>query len=316
MRRSRDEDFREVSWDEALDFTVAEIRRIQETYGHDAFGLLGGASLFSEKTYLVGKFARVALRTRHVDYNGRLCMVSAAGANKLAFNIDRAGNPFSDILLTDCLLIAGSNVGECFPVMTQYVWGARDRGASLIVIDPRETAIARTADIHVALKPGTDSAFFNSVLNVVIEEGLTDEAYLAAHATGWEEVKAKVAEYPPSRAAEICGIPAEQIVQVARTFARAPKAMAWHARGIEHHSQGVENCLTVINLCTATGHIGKPGAGYGTITGQGNGQGGREHGQKSDLLPGGRSINNAEHRRQICEVWGIEESELPPPEPR
>ncbi len=115
MRRSRDEDFREVSWEEALEFTVAEIRRIQQTYGNDAFGLLGGASLFSEKTYLVGKFARVALKTRHVDYNGRLCMVSAAGANKLAFNIDRAGNPFSDILLTDCLLIAGSNVGECFP---------------------------------------------------------------------------------------------------------------------------------------------------------------------------------------------------------
>lgn len=312
MRRSRDEEFREVSWDEALDFTVAEVKRIQQTYGNDAFGLLGGASLFSEKTYLVGKFARVALKSRHVDYNGRLCMVSAAGANKLAFGIDRAGNPFSDILLTDCLLIAGSNVGECFPVMTQYVWGARDRGASLIVIDPRETAIARTADIHVALKPGTDSAFFNSVLHVVIEEGLTDEAYLAEHTTGWAEVKAKAAEYPPSRAAEICGIPAEQVVQVARTFARAPKAMAWHARGIEHHSQGVENCLTVINLCTATGHIGKPGAGYGTITGQGNGQGGREHGQKSDLLPGGRSIMNEEHRRQICEIWGIEESELPP----
>ncbi|RLV67316.1 assimilatory nitrate reductase large subunit [Streptomyces sp. CBMAI 2042] len=312
MRRSRDEEFREVSWGEALDFTVAEVKRIQQTYGNDAFGLLGGASLFSEKTYLVGKFARVALKSRHVDYNGRLCMVSAAGANKLAFGIDRAGNPFSDILLTDCLLIAGSNVGECFPVMTQYVWGARDRGASLIVVDPRETAIARTADIHVALKPGTDSAFFTSVLNVVIAEGLTDENFLAAHATGWEEVKAKAAEYPPSRAAKICGIPAEQIVQVARTFARAPRAMAWHARGIEHHSQGVENCLSVISLCAATGHIGKPGAGYGTITGQGNGQGGREHGQKSDLLPGGRSIMNEEHRRQICEIWGIEESELPP----
>lgn len=311
MRRSRDEEFREVSWDEALDFTVSEIKRIQSAYGNDAFGLLGGASLFSEKTYLVGKFARIALKSKHVDYNGRLCMVSAAGANKLAFGIDRAGNPFSDILLTDCLLIAGSNVGECFPVMTQYLWGARDRGASLIVIDPRETAIARTADIHVALKPGTDAAFFNAVLHVIVKENLTDEDFLAAHCTGWDEVKAKVAEYTPERAAEICGIPASQVVQVARTFAAADKAMAWHARGIEHHSQGVENCLTVINLCAATGNIGKPGAGYGTITGQGNGQGGREHGQKSDLLPGGRSILNEEHRRQICEIWGIEESELP-----
>lgn len=188
-------------------------------------------------------------------------MVSAAGANKLAFGIDRAANPFSDILLTDCLLIAGSNVGECFPVMTQYVWGARDRGASLIVVDPRETAIARTADIHVALKPGTDSAFFNALLHVVIKEELDDEAYVGAHTTGWEEVRDKAMEYPPERAAEICGVPAAQIVEVARTFARAPKAMAWHARGIEHHSQGVENCLSVINLCVATGNLGRPGAG-------------------------------------------------------
>ncbi|GLW71827.1 assimilatory nitrate reductase catalytic subunit [Kitasatospora phosalacinea] len=311
LRRSRDEPFREVGWEEALDFTVAEINRIQAESGRDAFGVLGGASLFSEKTYLVGKFARVALKTRHVDYNGRLCMVSAAGANKLAFGIDRAGNPFSDMLQTDCLLIAGANVGECFPVLTQYVWGARDRGATLIVVDPRETAVARTADVHVALRSGTDSAFFNAVLHVIVEEGLTDEAFLAEHATGWEEVKATVKAYPPSRAAEICGVPEEQIVQVARMFGRAERAMACHARGIEHHTQGVENCLTVINLCTATGNLGRPGAGYGTLTGQGNGQGGREHGQKSDLLPGGRSINDPVHRRQVAAIWGIEESELP-----
>ncbi|GAA1149519.1 assimilatory nitrate reductase catalytic subunit [Kitasatospora gansuensis] len=311
MRRSRDEPFREVSWEEALSHTVEEIRRIQGEHGADAFGLLGGASLFSEKTYLVGKFGRVALKTRHVDYNGRLCMVSAAGANKLAFGIDRAGNPFSDILRTDCLLIAGSNVGECFPVMTQYVWGARDRGAKLIVVDPRETAIARTADVHVALKSGTDAAFFNAVLNVVIEDGLVDEEFVAAHTTGWDELKQTVKQYTPERAAGICGIPAEQVVEVARMFGGAGKAMAWHARGIEHHTQGVENCLTVINLCAATGNLGKPGAGYGTITGQGNGQGGREHGQKSDLLPGGRSINDPEHRRQIAGIWGIDEAELP-----
>ncbi|MFG2691922.1 molybdopterin oxidoreductase family protein [Kitasatospora sp. NPDC048407] len=312
LRRDRNQPLREVSWDEALDFTVEQINRIQREHGRDAFGMLGGASLFSEKTYLVGKFARVALKTRHVDYNGRLCMVSAAGANKLAFGIDRAANPFADILQTECLLLVGANVGECFPVLTQYVWGARDRGATLIVVDPRETAVARTADIHVALKSGTDAAFFNAVLHVIVEEGLTDEAFLAANTTGWEEVKATVKEYPPSRAAEICGVPAEQVVQVARAFGRARRAMGWHARGIEHHTQGVENCLTVINLCTATGNLGRPGAGYGTLTGQGNGQGGREHGQKSDLLPGGRSINDPAHRRQIAAIWGIEESELPP----
>jgi assimilatory nitrate reductase catalytic subunit len=134
-----------------LDFTVAEIRRIQSAYRRDAFGLLGGASLFSEKGYLVDKFARVALKARHVDYNGRLCVVSAAGANKLSFGIGRAGNPFRDILETDCLLIAGSNVDECFLVMPQCLWGARYRGAKVILVALRETAVDRTADVHVAL---------------------------------------------------------------------------------------------------------------------------------------------------------------------
>ncbi|GAA1362888.1 molybdopterin oxidoreductase family protein [Catellatospora chokoriensis] len=311
LRKSRADDLRPVSWEQALDVTAEHIQRIQAEHGRDAFGMLGGASLFTEKTYLVGKFARVALRTRHVDYNGRLCMVSAAGANKLSFGIDRAANPFADCLLSDCLLIAGSNVGECFPVMTQYLWGARDRGAKLIVVDPRETSIARTADLHVALRPGTDAAFFNAVLHVIVTEGLTDEVFLAGHTTGWDEVRAAAAECPPERAAEICGIPAEQVTQVARMFATANRAMAWHARGIEHHTQGVENCLTVINLCVATGNLGKPGAGYGTITGQGNGQGGREHGQKSDMLPGGRSISDPVHRMQVANIWGIDVEDLP-----
>jgi assimilatory nitrate reductase catalytic subunit len=312
MRASRDDPLRPTTWEQALDRTAEEIQRIQERHGRDAFGMLGGASLFTEKTYLVGKFARVALRTRHVDYNGRLCMVSAAGANKLAFGIDRAANPFSDILLTDVVLIAGSNVGECFPVMTQYIWGARDQGAKLIVVDPRETPIARTADIFVRLRPGTDSAFFNGVLHVIIRAGLTDEDFIARNTAGWEAVREAVAAYPPERVAEICGVPARQVMDVALLFGQADKAMAWHGRGIEHHTQGVENCLTVINLCVATGNLGRPGAGYGTITGQGNGQGGREHGQKSDMLPGGRDISNPEHRAHIAKVWGIDEQDLPP----
>ncbi|MFG2395365.1 molybdopterin oxidoreductase family protein [Streptomyces lavendulae] len=202
-------------------------------------------------------------------------------------------------------------MGECFPVMTQYLWGARDRGATLIVVDPRETAIGRTADIHVALRPGTDSAFFNAVLNVIVAEGLTYEAYLAAHTTGWDEVKATVAQYPPARSAEICGVPAEQIVQVARVFAGADKAMAW-TRAASNTTPRAWTTASPSSTCASPpATSAKPGAGYGTITGQGNGQGGSEHGQKSDLLPGGRSITNPEHRAQICRIWGIEESELP-----
>jgi assimilatory nitrate reductase catalytic subunit len=311
VRDGRDGPLRPASWDEALERVVSEIRRIQDTYGRDAFGVYSGSSLFTEKAYLLGKFARVALRTKHIDYNGRLCMVSAAAANKKAFGVDRAANPWSDMYETQVLLIAGANVGECFPVMTQYVWGARDRGAKLVVVDPRETAIARTADIHVPLRPGTDAAFFNGLLHVIEREGLVDDAFVAERTTGWDDVRTAVRGYTPERVADICGIDARSVEQVALLWGRAERAMAFHARGIEHHVQGTENVLSVINLVLATGQLGRAGAGYGTITGQGNGQGGREHGQKSDQLPGQRDIDDPQARAYIAGVWGVDEADIP-----
>ncbi|MDQ3673288.1 MAG: molybdopterin oxidoreductase family protein [Gemmatimonadota bacterium] len=311
MRDSRDAPLRRASWDEALDRVVAEIGRIQKSHGRDAFGVYSGSSLTTEKTYLMGKFARVALGTRHIDYNGRLCMVSAAAANKKAFGIDRAANPWADMLETDVILVAGANVGECFPVAMQYFWGARDRGAKLITVDPRQTPLARTADVHVPLRPGTDAAFFNGVLHAVIREGLIDEDFIAARTNDFEAVRRVVTAYDPARVGEICGLDPALIERVAQLWGGAERAMAFHARGIEHHVQGVDNCLTIINLVLASGQIGRPGAGYGTITGQGNGQGGREHGQKSDQLPGQRMITDPAARAHIAEFWRIDEAELP-----
>lgn len=311
MRDRRRDPLRPVSWEEALERVVSEIRRIQSTYGRDAFAVYSGSSLATEVTYLMGKFARVALGTKHVDYNGRLCMVSAAAANKKAFGIDRAANPWSDILETQVVLIAGSNVAECFPVMTDYIWAGRDRGAKLIVLDPRETPIARTADVFVPLRPGTDAAFLNGVLHVIERDGLLDEPFIAEHTVGWEAVREAVRTYPPARVAEICGIAPSLVERVGDLWGTAERAMAFHARGVEHQALGVENALAVINLVLATGQIGATGKGYGTITGQGNGQGGREHGQKADQLPGARDIENPEHRAFIADYWEIPEAELP-----
>ncbi|MEX0650606.1 MAG: molybdopterin-dependent oxidoreductase, partial [Actinomycetota bacterium] len=189
IRDRRGADLHRASWDEALDRVASEITRIQNAHGRDAFGVYSGSSLVTENTYLMGKFARVALKTKHIDYNGRLCMVSAAAANKKAFGIDRAANPWQDMLSTQVMLFAGANVAECFPVMSHYVWGARDLGAKLIVVDPRETPLARTADLHVPLRPGTDAAFFNAVLHVIEREGWLDETFIAERTVGWEEVR-------------------------------------------------------------------------------------------------------------------------------
>lgn len=303
--------FRRASWEEAYNLIVSKIREIQNKHGKDAFAVYSGSSLTTEKTYLMGKFARVGLQTRHVDYNGRLCMVASATANNKAFGIDRAANPWSDILATDCLLLAGSNTAECHPIMTSYIWRARDKGAKLIVIDPRQTPIARTADLHLDLRPGTDSALANGLLHVMIKEGLIDRAFIEKRTVGFEEVAKLVESYTPVRVSQITGVDPRKIVAAARMWGQSKKAMLFHARGIEHHTKGVENVLTYINLCLATGQFGAEGKGYATITGQGNGQGGREHGQKADQLPGQRKIDDPAARQYISQVWGIDESEMP-----
>jgi assimilatory nitrate reductase catalytic subunit len=303
--------FREASWDEALERTVDAIRRIQTQYGRDAFAVLGGASMTNEKAYLIGKFARVALRTANIDYNGRLCMVSAGAANKMAFGVDRAANPWSDIPLAKTVIISGANIGECFPILTDYVWRARDNGGKIIVIDPRMTPIARTADLFLPVRPGRDSALANGILHVMIERGWVDEQFIAGHTLHFDEVCALVKDYTPRKTEAITGVPAAGIVRAAEIWGPAETSMLLHARGVEHHTKGVENCLSYINLVLATGRIGKPGCGYGTITGQGNGQGGREHGQRCNQLPGGRDIENQEHRNFIADFWRVAESEIP-----
>jgi assimilatory nitrate reductase catalytic subunit len=303
--------FEKASWDEALDLVVSKFKELQEKSGKDSIAVYSGSSLTTEKTYLVGKFARVGLQTRFVDYNGRLCMASAAAGNNKAFGVDRAANPWSDIPHAEVLIIAGANCAETFPIINGFLWKQRDNGGIWIIIDPRETPTARQGDLHLQLKPGTDVAVTNGILNVLINENLIDEEFIKNRTHGWEETKATALKYPPEIAAEISGVPAEKIIQAARIYGKAKTGMILHARGIEHHSNGTENVLSYINIVLATGKIGSKGRGYGTITGQGNGQGGREHGQKADQLPGYRSILNPEHRKYIADIWGIDESEMP-----
>ncbi|KAF0176392.1 MAG: putative anaerobic dehydrogenase [Limisphaerales bacterium] len=300
-----------ASWEKSLTKTVAAIQSIQAKHGKDSFAFLGGASMTNEKAYLNGKFARIALQTANIDYNGRLCMVSAGAANRMAFGVDRAANPWSDIPLAKVIILTGTNLAECFPILTDYIWRARDNGAKIIVIDPRITPIARTADLFLPVRPGRDSALANGILHVMIERGWIDEKFIAEHTHDFDKVRELVKKYTPEVTEKITGVPAKSILAAAEAWGTAETSMLLHARGIEHHTKGVENVLTYINLVLASGRIGKPGCGYGTITGQGNGQGGREHGQRCNQLPGGRDINKPEHRQFIADFWKIPEPELP-----
>ncbi|MFC3859907.1 molybdopterin oxidoreductase family protein [Deinococcus antarcticus] len=303
--------YERISWDQALSETVAKIQEIQAKYGKDSFAMLSGVSLSNEKSYLVGKFARLALQTANLDYNGRLCMVSAGAGNKKAYGIDRASNHWEDITKAKVIFIIGTNIAECFPITTDYIWRARDNGAKVIYADPRMVPMARTADLFLPLRVGSDSALLMSMLHVIIRDGLTDDEFIRNHTLGFEDVVEAVRDATPEWAAKITGIPAGKIEQAARWYGEAETGMILHARGLEHQTKGVDNVVSCANLALATGKIGKEGCGHSTITGQGNGQGGREQGHKCDQLPGNRDISNPEHRAYICDVWGVTDEELP-----
>lgn len=310
---SRPGGFRSLPYEEAIAFAAREIGRIQKEHGPGAMGVLSGASLTTEKTYLLGKFARVCLRTPFIDYNGRLCMVSAGAANKKAFGIDRVTSPWADMIGTEVIWVAGSNVAECSPITTNYLWQAREQGAKIIIQDPRITPIARTCDLYLPVRPGRDAALFAGVLHLMIERGHIDRAFIDAHTVGFDAVAEYCRPWTPARTAEVTGVPQRSIEKAAEIWGTAKSSFLLHARGIEHHSNGVQNALGSINLVLASGRIGKPKSGYGTIVGQANGQGGREHGQKCDQLPGLRDISNPEHRAYIASVWGVDEKDIPGP---
>jgi assimilatory nitrate reductase catalytic subunit len=305
--------FSPMGYDAAIVHVAHEITRLQKEHGNASVAVLGGASLTTEKTYLLGKFARVCLKTPFIDYNGRLCMVSAGAANKKAFGIDRTTNPWSDMVGTEVIWVAGSNVAECSPITTNYIWQARELGARVIVQDPRITPLARTCDLFLPVRPGRDAALFAGVLGLMIERGWIDREFIAQHTVGFEGVEAYCKEWPIARTAEVTGVPERSLRKAAELWGTAKTSFLFHARGIEHHSNGVQNALGTINLVLASGRLGKPKSGYGTIVGQANGQGGREHGQKCDQLPGWRDIANPEHRKYIASVWKVDEADIPGP---
>jgi len=305
--------FQPMAYDAAIQRTAEAIGQIQAEHGHDAFAVLSGASLTTEKTYLMGKFARVCLKTPYIDYNGRLCMVSAAAGNKKSFGIDRAANPWSDIVGADVVWISGANVAECAPITTNYIWQAREQGAKIIVVDPRITPLARTCDLFLPVKPGRDVALFNGVLHLMVEHDWLDHSFIEQHTVGFDSLAESVRSWTPARTAEVTGIAERAIRQAAEWWGTASTSFLMHARGIEHHSHGVQNVLGAINIVLASGRIGRANCGYATITGQANGQGGREHGQKCDQLPGARDLANPEHRAHVANIWGVSPDDLPQP---
>ncbi|MFF4355621.1 molybdopterin oxidoreductase family protein [Streptomyces sp. NPDC001604] len=303
-----------TTWDEALDRIAEGLRRTRTEHGPDAVGVFGGGGLTNEKAYTLGKFARVVLGTSQIDYNGRFCMSSAAAAGTKAFGLDR-GLPFplEDIPKTGCVILVGSNLAETMPPSLRFFNELKENGGTLIVVDPRRTKTAEQADLHLAPRPGTDLALALGLLHLVVAEGLVDEAYVQERTAGWEDARAAAMAHWPEYVERITGVSVPQLREAVRLFCEPENAMVLTARGPEQQSKGTDTVGAWINLCLATGRAGRPLSGYGCLTGQGNGQGGREHGQKADQLPGYRKLDDPAARRHVAEVWGVDPDSLPGP---
>ena len=313
LREHRDAPLQPVSWETALDFVASRLRKLRENYGADSVGVFGGGGLTNEKAYQLGKFARVALGTSQVDYNGRFCMSSAAAAGIKAFGMDR-GMPFpvSDLAEADAIMLVGANVAETMPPFMRHLRPAIDAG-KLIVIDPRLTSTAEQATLHLQPTPGTDLALALGMLHAAVTDGYVDRDYLASRTTGFDDVWRIAAGWWPERVERVTGVAAADQHAAVRMLATANNAYVLTARGTEQHATGVATVSAWINLCLALGLPGRHGSGYGCLTGQGNGQGGREHGQKADQLPGYRKLDDPAARAYVAGVWGVDPDSLPGP---
>ncbi|MEV6636549.1 molybdopterin oxidoreductase family protein [Actinoplanes sp. NPDC051470] len=305
---------REAGWDEALDLISGQIKTAQQRYGRDSVGAFGGGGLTNEKAYTLGKFVRVALGSSAIDYNGRFCMSSAATAANRALGVDR-GLPFpvADIARARTVLLVGANPADAMPPAMQYLDAGRATGARHIVVDPRRTATAAGSYRHLQPLPGTDLALANGLLHIAVREGLLDDEFIRERTTGFDGVRAATASYWPDRVERMTGVSAADLRETVRMLATERPAMILTARGAEQHSNGTDTAQAWLNLALALGLVGRDASGYGTITGQGNGQGGREHGQKADQLPGYRKLTDPAARAHVAAVWGIDPAELPQP---
>ena len=311
LLRGPDGRFAPATWEAALDFIAERLLAIRAAHGAEALAAFGSGALTNEKAYLLGKFARLALRTPHIDYNGRYCMASGAAGQNRAFGIDR-GLPFpvSDIAETKTLLLWGSNVADTMPPLMQWISAQRSQGA-LIVVDPRRTDTAKAAELHLQLTPGTDLLLANGLLHLAIEDGLVDLDYIARRTVGFDEVRRTVLGVHPAHVERMTGVSIEKQRRTVQLLAEAESSMLLSGRGPEQQSKGADTVVAFTNLMLSLGKVGKPNSGYGCLTGQGNGQGGREHGQKADQLPGYRLIENADDRAAIARVWGVDPAVLP-----
>lgn len=307
LRKTRGEGRQRVSWDTALDHAAERFAEIVRAHGPDSVAFYVSGQLLTEDYYVFNKLAKGLIGTNNIDTNSRLCMSSAVAGYKQTLGADAPPCCYDDIGLSECLLIAGANPAIAHPIVFRRIEDAKAANPRLriIVVDPRRSETAEMADLHLALKPGSDIALYNAMLHVLIAENRINRAYIDAHTEGFDELEKIVAAYPPDMVARMCALAEADIIEAARWFGSAAGALSLYCQGLNQSVHGTHNNAALIHLHLATGQIGKPGAGPFSLTGQPNAMGGREVGGLANLLSAHRDLANPTHREEVARFWGV-----------
>ena len=299
--------FREASWEEALALVASELKK----YRGDTFGGLASAKVTNEDNYVFQKFVRAVMGTNNVDHCARLCHSSTVAGLRMAFGSGAMTNPIEDFLKADVILVTGSNTTENHPIIGLTIREAVANGTKLVLFDPRQIQLSQIATVWARQKPGTDVAWINGLLHVIIRDGLMKTEFIESRTEGFEDVEKLVAEYTPERVSEITGLPADIIVEAAHLYAKAERASIVYSMGITQHTTGVDNVRSLANLAMITGHIGRPGTGVNPLRGQNNVQGACDMAALPNFYPGYQLVDNADIRAKFSKAWGVETPETP-----
>jgi formate dehydrogenase alpha subunit len=302
-------EFREATWDEALGLIASKFSEIKAKFGPDSIAGISSARCTNEENYLFQKFMRAVIGTNNIDHCARLCHASTVAGLAISFGSGAMTNSIEEIAGTDCILVTGSNTTECHPIIGLKIKQAVKNGARLIVADPRRIELAELADVHLQFRSGTDVALLNGMMNVIIQEGLLDEKFIAERCEGFDELKKVVLEYSPQKVEEITGVPADDLIKAARMYAGVDKGSIIYSMGITQHTTGVDNVFAVANLAMLTGNVGRESTGVNPLRGQNNVQGSCDMGALPGLLPGYQNV--AEARLKFSDAWGVNLSEAP-----
>ncbi len=307
MRSERHLPRSRASWDDSLDYVAERFAAIIREHGPDAVAFYISGQLLTEDYYAFNKLAKGLIGTNNIDTNSRLCMSSAVTGYKVTLGADAPPACYEDIDHTACLFIAGSNTAYAHPIIYRRIEDAKANNPAMkiVVVDPRLTDTAQSADLHLPILPGTDVALFNGMLHIMLWEGMLDMAYIREHTEGFDALKETVREYTPKMTSDICGIPEKDIITAAKWFGAGP-TLSMYCQGLNQSTSGTDKNAALINLHLATGQIGKPGTGPFSLTGQPNAMGGREVGGMASMLSGHRELANPEHRQQVAELWGVD----------